>query len=397
MKKFKSLMLAALASAALAAPSFAGGHGDGLSMSGEIVVGMEYKTSTPDGGDTNTEQDTYIGDVNFKLTGSASESATYAFEFEKDDEGDGSINFEGTGVATSGDNSIKAYGEIQNITGDANDAMGYGDVYIQGGNKTLTVKVGKFGGSENYAGGLGYFRAPTFDAGNLTCTNATTGAPKYCGSLGNIEHILIDPFEGIEVDIVAGDISVEVAVPWMNATASVADGYRLEAADGSGPVETNVSGIRPNIKAALGGVNLSATFYSLTFSPEDSNVDTVDKSDEAFQLMGSVGAGSATVGLGYTSKTTKNGDDELNPSTLNGYVTVGLGSGQQVGASFEVLEDGTEEDEATATRISASYATPFFVEAITLKLGAGTTTQTSDLDAKSGTSSGFEAEWVYNF
>jgi hypothetical protein len=345
-------------------------------MSGEIVVGLKYQTSTPDGGDTNTEQDTYIGDVNFKLTGSASESATYAFEFEKDDAGDGSLNFEGTGVATSGDNTIKAYGEIQDITDKV--GMGYGDVYIQGGNKTLTVKVGKFGGSENYAGGLGYFRAPTF-------------------GVGNIEHILIDPFEGIEVDIVAGDISVEVAVPWMNATANVADGYRMEASDGSGPVETNVSGIRPNIKAALGGVNLSATFYSLTFSPEDSNVDTVDKSDEAFQLMGSVGAGSAKVGLGYTSKTTKNGDDELNPSTLNGYVTVGLGSGQQVGASFEVLEDGTEEDEATATRISASYATPFFVEAITLKLGAGTTTQTSDLDSKSGTSSGFEAEWVYNF
>jgi hypothetical protein len=378
MKKFKSLMLAALASAALAAPSFAGGHGDGLSMSGEIIIGLEYKTMTPDGGDTNTEQDTYIGDVNMKLTGSVSESATYAFEFEKDDEGDGSINFEGTGVATSGDNSIKAYAEIQNITGDANDAMGYGDVYLQGGNKTLTVKVGKFGGSENYAGGLGYFRAPTF-------------------GVGNIEHILIDPFEGIEVDIVAGDISVEVAVPWMNATADVAPGYRMTSSTSNAPVDTNVSGIRPNIKAALGGVNLSATFYSLTFSPEDSNVDTVDKSDEAFQLMGSVGAGSSTVGLGYTSKTTKNGDEELNPSTLNGYVTVGLGSGQQVGASFEVLEDGTEEDEATATRISASYATPFFVEAITLKLGAGTTTQTSDLDAKSGTSSGFEAEWVYNF
>jgi hypothetical protein len=367
-------------------------------MSGEIVVGLKYQTSTPDGGDTNTEQDTYIGDVNFKLTGSASESATYAFEFEKDDAGDGSLNFEGTGVATSGDNSIKAYAEIQNITGDTSDddAMDYGDVYIQGGNKTLTVKIGKFGGSENYAGGLGYFRAPTFNSGNLSCTDATTGAAKYCGSLGNIEHILIDPFEGIEVDIAAGDISVEVAVPWMNATATNNSGYRVNAV-GGGPVDTNVSGIRPNIKAALGGVNLSATFYSLTFSPEDSDVDTVDKSDEAFQLMGSVGAGSATVGLGFTSKTTTNGDEELNPSTLNGYVTVGLGSGQQVGASFEVLEDGTEEDEATATRISASYATPFFVEAITLKLGAGTTTQTSDLDSKSGTSSGFEAEWVYNF
>ena len=36
MKKFKSLMLAALASAALAAPSFADGHS--LKSSGEVVV-----------------------------------------------------------------------------------------------------------------------------------------------------------------------------------------------------------------------------------------------------------------------------------------------------------------------------------------------------------------------
>ena len=43
MKKFKSLMLAALASAALAAPSFADGHS--LSMSGEIVLGMKYTSS----------------------------------------------------------------------------------------------------------------------------------------------------------------------------------------------------------------------------------------------------------------------------------------------------------------------------------------------------------------
>ena len=62
MKKFKSLMLAALASAALAAPSFADGHS--LSMGGEVVVGMKYTSSTPDGGDTTNVQDTYIGDVN---------------------------------------------------------------------------------------------------------------------------------------------------------------------------------------------------------------------------------------------------------------------------------------------------------------------------------------------
>ena len=58
MKKFKSLMLAALASAALAAPSFADGHS--LSMSGEIVIGMKYTTKTPDGQDTTTVQDTFL-------------------------------------------------------------------------------------------------------------------------------------------------------------------------------------------------------------------------------------------------------------------------------------------------------------------------------------------------
>ena len=91
MKKFKSLMLAALASAALAAPSFADGHA--MSMGGEIVVGMKYTTVTPDGGDTTTVQDTYIGDVNAKLTSKVSDSASYAFEFLKDDEGAGKVSF----------------------------------------------------------------------------------------------------------------------------------------------------------------------------------------------------------------------------------------------------------------------------------------------------------------
>ena len=139
MKKFKSLMLAALASAALAAPSFAGGHGSNLVMTGEVVVGMKMTNSTPDGGDTTTVQDTYIGDVNAKLTSAVNDSASYAFEFLKDDEGAGKVSFEMTGTATSGDNSIKAFADLSDITG----TTGYGDVYIQGSNKTMTVKVGK--------------------------------------------------------------------------------------------------------------------------------------------------------------------------------------------------------------------------------------------------------------
>ena len=379
MKKFKSLMLAALASAALAAPGFAGGHGSNLVMTGEVVVKATMSSVSPDGQDTTTVQDTSIGDVNAKLTSAVNDSASYAFEFLKDDEGAGKVSFEMTGTATSGDNSIKAFADLSDITG----TTGYGDVYIQGSNKTMTVKVGKFGGSENYGGGLGYFRAS--DLG-----------------VGNIEHILVDSFEGVEIDINAGDIQLEVAVPWMSTSAG---GYALmtDGADGiagtadDAAVATNVTGIRPNIKAALGSANISATFYTLSFNAQDGGADTQDKSDTAFQLMGNVATGAATIGLGYTSKTTKDHKTELTPSTLNGFVTVALGGGQTVGASFDILGNGTEDDEATASRFSASYGMPFFVEAVTLKLGAGTSTVSSDDKSKAGSASGLEAEWVYNF
>ena len=369
MKKFKSLMLAALASAALAAPSFADGHA--MSMSGEIYVGMKYTTVTPDGGDTTTVQDTYIGDVNAKLTSKVSDSASYALEFLKDDEGAGKVSFEMTGTATSGDNSIKAFADLSDITG----TVGYGDVYIEGSNKTLTVTIGKFGQTEEYSNGLGYFRASDFD-------------------VPFIEHIDLSDFEGLGLGINAGDISITAEVPWMAKDATHA--YALTKSDGSGKTATNVSGIRPNIKMGFGDVNVSATFYSLSFSAQDGS-DTEDKTDTAYQLMGQVAAGDAEVGFGYSSKTQKDGNVETTPNVLNGFVKVGLGGGQNVGASFDILGDGAEEDETKVTRISASYGMPFFVEAVTLKLGVGTSNATTDKANGGGSASGMEAEWEYKF
>ena len=78
-----------------------------------------------------------------------------------------------TGTASSGDNSIKPLLQKSPISLESGDP-GYGDVYVQGSNKTMTVKVGKFGGSENYGGGLGYYRASVDTIG-----------------VGNIEHILV--------------------------------------------------------------------------------------------------------------------------------------------------------------------------------------------------------------
>jgi hypothetical protein len=380
MKKFKSLMLAALASAALAAPSIAAD----LTMSGEVVVGMKYTTSTPDGGNSSNVQDTYIGDVNAQLTGVVSENAKYGFQFQKDDEkdADAGVNFEMVGTATSGDNSITAYGKITDITNHNNaGAMGYGDVYIKGSNKTMSVTVGKFGQTENYSNGMGYYRAPTDFGGN---------------TVPYVEHITISGFQGLGVGVDAGDITITAEVPWMSVAAT--DGYALAAEDGSGPVATNVTGFRPNLKAKLGGANISATVYALSFSPVESGTNTNGKTDTGLQLMGNVAAGAATVGLGFTQKTTKEGEaDEVSPSILNGYVKVGLGGGSNVGASFEVIGDGASEDATTVTRISASYDMPFFVESVTLKLGAGTSTASTDKAVGSGSASGLEAEWSYAF
>jgi hypothetical protein len=365
MKKFKSLMLAALASAALAAPSFADGHS--LKSSGEVVLGMKYSSATPDGGDTTTVQDTYIGDINMKLS-----QDIWGIEFNKDDEGKGKVHVNWEATASSGDNSVTGSAKIEDIV---SEAPAYGDVFIKGANKTLSVKVGKFGSSENYSGGMGNFRASDF-------------------GVGNVEHIVIDGFMGLQADVDAGDIDIELSVPWME-TASGA--YALKLKDGT-ETKTNVTGIRPVIKGGFGDVSVTATFYTLSFSAQNNGVgDTQDKSDSAFQLMGKVGAGAATVGFGYTTKTTKNGEEEMTPSTLNGFVEVGLSGGSKVGASFEVLGSGHEKDEATATRISASYNTPFFVEAVTLKLGAGTSTVSSDDKSRAGSASGFEAEWAYSF
>jgi len=408
-------MLAALASAALAAPSFADGHEGpnfGITgISGEIIFGMRYATVTPDGGDTTTTQRTYLGDINAKLS-----SDHYSFQFEEDDEdADSNINFSMFGSATSGDNTVSASATIEDIT-NGNDASGLGDVYVVGSNKTLSVKVGKFGTSGLYYNGLGYYRA----SAGLTASNQFTD---------DSEDLVILDHRGVKADIDAGDLQLSVDIPWFQ----VAPGhiYALTSTDDTvgvcnvavtpvktttydaagnattattytcsgsttGSVATNVTGIRPSITMNMGSASVSALVYSLNFSAQNGD-DTVEKADSGYQLQGKLTTGSATVGLGFTSNTKKDGDTEKTPTVLNGSVVVALGGGQQVGASFDIVGDGADKDEATATRFSASYGMPFFVEAVTLKLGAGTATQSSDNKAKAGSASGLEAEWVYNF
>ena len=82
MKKFKSLMLAALASAALAAPSFADGHGGpnlGITgISGEVVYELQQSSTSPDEGNSITVMDAEVGDVNISF-----KSDFYQFYFER--------------------------------------------------------------------------------------------------------------------------------------------------------------------------------------------------------------------------------------------------------------------------------------------------------------------------
>jgi hypothetical protein len=377
MKKFKSLMLAALASAALAAPSFAEGHGNGIAaVTGQFQASMTYSSVSKDDDDTVTTQNTAPGVNTINFAGD-----NYDFFWEED--GGSSVKLKVHDTITSGDNSVSGYAEFASpFSGPT-----IGDVYIKGANKTFSLQVGKFGTSNAYSNGLGETRA-----------KVTIGADDSV--FGKYEENLDIPgFRGLQANISAGDVGIEVAVPWMNE--QVADASVLLLKDKAGnAVDTNITGIRPKVTLGLGAVNLTALVYSLSFSPEDGAVDPDEKTSSGFQLMGNVQAGAAKLELGYTSQEVKDqAGDATTPNVMNGAVTVALGGGSKVGASFDMVNNGVADAETTATRLSATYQTPFFVEAVTLSVGIGTATQKTDDDVNgvAGTASSAEAKWTYAF
>jgi hypothetical protein len=377
MKKFKSLMLAALASAALAAPSFAEGHGNGIAaVTGQFQASMTYSRVSVDDTDAVTKQNTAPGVNTINFAGD-----NYDFFWEED--GGSSVKLKVHDTITSGDNSVSGYAEFASpFSGPT-----IGDVYIKGANKTFSLQVGKFGTSNAYSNGLGETRA-----------KVTIGADDSV--FGKYEENLDIPgFRGLQANISAGDVGIEVAVPWMNE--QVADASVLLLKDKAGnAVDTNITGIRPKVTLGLGAVNLTALVYSLSFSPEDGAVDPDEKTSSGFQLMGNVQAGAAKLELGYTSQEVKDqAGDATTPNVMNGAVTVALGGGSKVGASFDMVNDGVADAETTATRLSATYQTPFFVESVTLSVGIGTSTQKTDNDVSgvAGTASSAEAKWTYAF
>ena len=439
MKKFKSLMLAALASAALAAPSFGEGHDAApnfgiTGVSGEVVVKMSQSSNTPDtdGAKTTTIQQTGIGDVNLSLN-----SDYYAVEFKKDDEGDGNVNFSMNWSHTSGDNTISASAKLLDITD--GDGITYDAASVTGGNKTATIKIGKFGSSEYYKGGMEHFTA-TVDNDKTAATDPALNK----GSEFTDEHLVIAGFRGLQANISAGDIGFEVAIPWMNVTEGdyalsakasttaqmcapggvtptysasatgavtgetlVCTNGTVDAVDpvtgkaatpGYAKVATNVTGLRPVLTVNAGSVSVSALAYSLNFNSTN-GAETQTKTDSGAQLMAGITTGNAVINLGYTTRTHEDLGVKVTPSVLNGNVAVTLGGGSKVGASFEQINNGasTKAAEVTATRFSASYLMPFFVENLNLKLGVGTATQTADAKASGGSANAIGAEWNYAF
>jgi hypothetical protein len=389
MKKFKSLMLAALASAALAAPSFAESHGPNVGITGitgKVEAYLNYSSVSKDDVDTITTQDTSMGVVSLNFA-----SDFYDLFFESDG---GTSTVERLKVhhtITSGDNTVAAYGEWNELfTGGT-----LGNYNVTGGNKAFTLKIGKFGSSENYAGGM--------DTSTAKVTQDISSV-----FAGYEKHLVVPGFKGLQADIKAGDVNFELAMPWMNvastraaagAAATTPTDLELHASDGQAIAGgTNVTGIRPKVSLTAGSISVTALAYSLSFSAADGADDPESKTSNGAQVVGSMAAGSATIGAGYTTQTRKEGDaDAVTPNVLNGYVTVALGGGSSVGAYFDISNDGAEQDATTATRVGASYTTPFFVESVSLALGIGSATQSSDIDSKSGSASSARAKWTYAF
>jgi len=383
MKKFKSLMLAALASAALAAPSFAEGHGNGIAaVTGQFQASMTYSSVSKDDDDTVTTQNTAPGVNTINFAGD-----NYDFFWEED--GGSSVKLKVHDTITSGDNSVSGYAEFASpFSGPT-----IGDVYIKGANKTFSLQVGKFGTSNAYSNGLGESRA-----------KVSIGADDTI--FGDYEENLDIPgFRGLQANITAGDVGIEVALPWMNESAAgplVLTSKTATNGRAIGDVlPTNITGVRPKVTLGLGAVNVTALVYSLSFSAADSADDPNEKTSSGFQLMGNVQAGAAKLELGYTSQDRKDqAGDATTPNVMNGAVTVALGGGSKVGASFDMVNDGKGDAETTATRLAATYQTPFFVEAVTLSVGIGTATQKTDDDTAagvSGSASSAEAKWTYAF
>ena len=379
MKKFKSLMLAALASAALAAPSFAEGHGNGIAgVTGQFQASMTYSSVSKDNDDTVTTQNTSPGVNNINFAGD-----NYNFVWEED--GGSTVKLKVHHTITNGDNTVSGAADFG---GSSFAAPAIGDVYIKGANKSFSLQVGKFGTSNAYSNGLGESRASV----GLSNTNVFIEDAYE-------ENLDIPGFRGLQANITAGDVAIEVAVPWMNEKATGTSVLLLQDKAGA-KVDTNITGIRPKVTLGLGAVNVTALVYSLSFSPADSAVDPDEKTSSGFQLMGNVQAGAAKLELGYTSQDRKDqAGDATTPNVMNGAVTVALGGGSKVGASFDMVNDGVADAETTATRLAATYQTPFFVESVTLSVGIGTATQKTDdkVNGVSGSASSAEAKWTYAF
>ncbi|NBV43701.1 MAG: hypothetical protein EBR97_01830, partial [Firmicutes bacterium] len=193
MKKFKSLMLAALASAALAAPSFAEGHGNGIAaVTGQFQASMTYSRVSVDDTDAVTKQNTAPGVQKINFAGD-----NYDFYWEED--GGSSVKLKVHDTITSGDNSVSGYAEFASpFSGPT-----IGDVYIKGANKSFSLQVGKFGTSNAYSNGLGESRASV----GLSNTNVFIEDAYE-------ENLDIPGFRGLQANITAGDVAIEVAVPW---------------------------------------------------------------------------------------------------------------------------------------------------------------------------------------
>lgn len=409
MKKFKSLMLAAIATAALAATASAMGHEKGEStlgltkISGEVNVEVKYTSQELDSDNgASTVFDTEIGDVNITFGGN-----NYKFQIERDDE-DADLNTNLTifGKATEGDNYVEASGTIEEVFMPAGDqGAAYGDVFIKGGNKGFSLKVGKFGNTSYYSNGMGVARGSV----------AGFDEEKYVqdGEAG----LLIEGFRGFQLDVNAGDLNVNVALPIMDNNATAVGDYNMSLEAGGTTDDVNITGFRPALEFSNKQFSLAAVYYTLAFeNQKESEDDVFDKSDSGFQVMANAAVGPATIGGGYTTRTVEDlttnsmfggetysndsgTEEEATFNGINGFVTVGLGGGMKAGASFDVLnfdpdlEIGGEDAAVTTTRFSGSLQMPFFVDAVTMKLGVGVATADSDVESLAGTETAMQATW----
>jgi len=376
MKKLSKLMLAAVATAALAANAAAWDFG--VSGSSEATFN-QTNTTASDGAKSNNEQNVSSSGSNLKFSSSHTDgdhSASLSYNIDWDGNLDEVIELSGSKKAGDWTGSASVDYNLDDVSGQ--DGEDRGAITLTNGE--LTIKMGT-AGHFAASGGNG---ADSTAGGNvgLGINDAGIGA-------------MVDSWQGVSVgmafsDTASGTFSMQIQ-----------QDAKIFGRGAAGPQQANytTSGAGANVAVDLGGTTISGT-YATGSTKENSDTDNSTMGSASLNTLGlnvglSVGGISPYISYGSFTHDSK---------PANGSSTETKGSGSAIGATIPMGSDSvviswstsdqkvstgsTESKDSSATGLEVGYNTA--IGPATLKFGYGSkSVKAAEGDVDSGSTNGW--------